>query len=413
MNRQDPSTPAAPRTTVFRHVRPLGGAPVDLVVVDGVIARDPAAAAHAAADVESVDCGGRLALPTLVDAHIHPDKTSWGEAWHSRRPAPGGIADYVAQDVELNRSLPTPVAERALRLLSHAAALGTRGVRAQVDVAPAYGLEGLEGVRAAGKSLAGVADVQVVAFPQHGVRRAPGTAELLEEAARTGLIDFVGGIDPMGFDSASDDPTSQLDTVFGIAERHRVGVDVHLHDQGERGLAPLREIVARTRALDMGGRVTVSHAFCVPGTEGAEFDRIADELGEAGVSLTTVAPDTTRVLPLARLRRHGVRVGIGSDGVRDAWSPYGNADMLHRAHLLGFCLNARLDEELEDCYLTAAHDGAALLGLPPADFSPGAPADFLLVDAECLAQVVVDMPRRDLVVRAGRVVARDGRLVGA
>ncbi|MGH4031112.1 amidohydrolase [Actinomycetota bacterium Odt1-20B] len=405
----DSTATSTSTSVVFRDVRPLGGEPTDLYVVDGLISDT----ADQSATVETVDCGGKLALPTLVDAHIHPDKTSWGEKWVSRRPAPGGIADYAAQDVELSRSLATPVAERAHRLLTHAAAQGTRGMRAQVDVAPAYGLEGLEGVNAARYALRGVADVQIVAFPQHGVRRAPGTAELLEEAARTGLIDFVGGIDPMGFDADPDHPTAQLDTVFGIAERHGVGVDVHLHDQGEAGLVPLKEIAARTRASGLGGKVTVSHAFCVPGVQGAEFDRLAEELGEAGVSLTTVAPDSARVLPFARLRGHGVRVGIGSDGVRDAWSPYGNADMLYRAHLLGYLVDARLDEELEDCYLTAAHDGAALLGLPPADLKPGSPADFLLVDGECLAQVVVDMPRRDVVVRGGRVVARDGRLVGA
>lgn len=45
-----------------------------------------------------------------------------------------------------------------------------------------------------------------------------------------------------------------------------------------------------------------------------------------------------------------------------------------------------------------------------APISAGSPADFMLVDGECVAQVVVDQPRRELVVRAGRVVAEDGRL---
>lgn len=50
------------------------------------------------------------------------------------------------------------------------------------------------------------------------------------------------------------------------------------------------------------------------------------------------------------------------------------------------------------------------MGPPRADLRPGSPADFMLVDGECVAQVVVDQPRRELVVRAGRVVAEDGRL---
>lgn len=401
MTQADGTARRTPRTTVFRNLRPIGVRAVDLIVVDGVVAKEPRG------QVTTVECDGRLALPTLVDAHIHPDKTSWGEKWFSRRPA-DGIADYAEQDVELYRRLKTPVGERARRLMAHAAGLGTRGMRAHADVAPEFGLETVEGLNSARRALSHALDVQIVGFPQHGVRKAPGTAELLEEAARGGLIDYVGGIDPLGFD---EDLDGQLDTVFGIAERHRVGVDLHLHDTGETGLKPLREIIARTRALDMRGRVTVSHAFCVPGVEGAEFDRLAEQLGEAGISLTTVAPDHTRVLPFDRLQQHGVQVGVGSDGVRDAWSPYGNGDMLYRAHLLGFVTDARLDAELEGCYLTAADGGAAMTGLPRADFSAGSPADFLLLDAECLPQAVVDMPRRDTVVRAGKVIARNGELL--
>lgn len=391
------------RRLVFRAVRPMGGPLVDLPVVDGVIAAEPFAPEQAD---EVVDCGGLMALPSLVDAHIHPDKTAWGEPWFARKPVPRGLADYVEQDVELYRRLETPVAVRAHRLMAHAVALGTRGMRAHVDVAPAYGLDGVLGVNAARDRLADRLSVQIVGFPQHGVNRAPGTADLLAQAARDGLIDVVGGIDPMGFD---DGMTAQLDVVFGLADRHGLGVDIHLHDTGPAGLVPLREVTARTRALGMQGKVTVSHAFCVPAA--ANIDQVADDLADAGVALTTVAPDVVRVLPFARLQERGVRVGVGSDGVRDSWSPFGNADMLDRVHLLARCTRARLDEDLGGCYLVAAHGGADLLGLPRADFTPGSPADFVLIDGECLPQVVVDMPSRRMVVQAGRVIARNGELV--
>ncbi|MEU8761428.1 amidohydrolase [Streptomyces sp. NPDC048659] len=393
--------------TVFRDVRPYGGPVTELVAVDGVLV----ASVPEGAAVEVVEGGGRMALPTLVDAHIHPDKTAWGEPWHSRRAA-AGIAEYVEGDVELAHALPTPVGERALRLMSHAAARGTRAMRAHADVAPAFGLAGLEGLAEARERLRGVVDVELVAFPQHGVVRAPGVAELLAEAAAGGLITHMGGIDPAGFDAeggAGDG--DQLGTVFGLAERHGLGLDIHLHDRGEQGLAPLRDIAARTRALGLQGRVTVSHAFAVAQLSGRALDETADLLAGADIALTTVALSATTILPFRRLAERGVRVGLGSDGVRDTWSPFGNADMLHRAWLAGWALDARLDEELTACFELAAHGGAALLGLDRADLRPGAPADFMLVEGACVPQAVVDVPSRDLVVRAGRVVARDGALV--
>ncbi|MEY9895374.1 cytosine deaminase [Catenulispora sp. MAP12-49] len=394
--------------TVFTGIRPFGGEPVDLVVADGVITRI-ARFRTAVADTPGarvVDGIRRIALPTMVDAHIHPDKTAWGEPWVSRKRALG-IAELGQADAELFRTLPTPVGERAHRLMAHAATQGTRAMRAHADVAPAFGLAGLEGVAEARERLRGIVDVQTVAFPQHGVHVAPGTADLMREAARAGLADFIGGIDPIAFDH---DPTGQLDLMFELADRHGVGVDLHLHDTGRDGLDVFDGVLERTRALSLGGRVTVSHSFALVGLPEAELDRRAADLAEAGIGLTTVAP-AGRTLPVRRLRELGVQVGLGSDGVRDSWSPFGNADMLHRAHLMARSLRARVDEDLELGFHTAAAHGAELLGLPVSDLRVGSPADFFLVRGECLAQVVVDVPAREVVVRGGTVVARDGELV--
>ncbi|MEV5810022.1 amidohydrolase family protein [Streptomyces parvulus] len=388
---------------VFRDVRVPGrSGTVDLTVRDGRVSDGPAPRG-----AEVVDGGGRLVLPALVDAHIHPDKTSWGGAWVSREPA-SGIAEYCEQDVELYRSQRRPVGERAYGLMAHAVTRGTRAMRAHADVAPAYGLAGVEGVAEARERLKGALDVQIVAFPQHGVVRTPGTAELLATAAREGLVDLIGGIDPISFDEA---PEEQLDLVFDLADRHGVGVDIHLHDRDEKGTRVLRGIIDRTRSLSLRGRVTVSHVFCLPFLAERELHATARDLADLDIALTTVAPNESLVLPVATLREYGVRVGLGSDGVRDSWSPFGNADMLHRAHILGWVTDVRLDDELSACYEVGSHGGADVMGLPRADLRPGAPADFVLVRGECLPQVLVDMPRRDLVVHGGRVVARDGELV--
>ncbi|MEV1019397.1 amidohydrolase [Streptomyces sp. NPDC050264] len=391
------------KAVVFRDVRPFGARDaVDLTVIDGLISDAPAPRG-----AEVVEGGGRLALPSLVDAHIHPDKTSWGGAWVSRKPA-SGIADYCAQDVELFHSQKRPVGERAYGLMAHAVTRGTRAMRAHADVAPAFGLAGVEGIAEARERLAGALDVQIVAFPQHGVVRAPGTAKLLEDAARAGLVDMIGGIDPISFDHALDE---QLNLVFDLADRYGVGVDIHLHDRDEKGTKVLRGIIERTRALSLRGRVTVSHVFCLPFLSPAELSSMAGDLADLDIALTTVAPNESLVLPITELKKHGVRVGLGSDGVRDSWSPFGNADMLHRAHILGWVTDVRLDDELTACYTVAAHGSADVMGLPRADLRPGSPADFVLVRAECVPQVVVDMPRRDMVVHGGRVVARGGVLV--
>ena len=55
---------------------------------------------------------------------------------------------------------------------------------------------------------------------------------------------------------------------------------------------------------------------------------------------------------------------------------------------------------------------ASALGLDsPTVSSLGAPADFVAVEAGSLAEAVAAHPRRKLVIKAGRIVAKDGVLV--
>jgi cytosine deaminase len=351
-----------------------------------------------------VDGRGMLALPSPVDAHIHPDKTTWGGPWLSREPA-DSLADLIAYDASVRGGM-RPVAERAGALLDHAVVHGTRAMRAHVDVAPQYGLENVHGVRAAAQARAHLLDTQIVAFPQLGVLAAPGTDALLERALDEGA-DLLGGLDPVGIDGDGD---GQLDLLFKIAERHGVGLDIHLHDGGPVGLEEIRKIARRTTAAGLVGRVTVSHAFALADLDAGELARTAEVLALSGVAVTTCALGADPVVPYRELGRAGARVAVGSDGVCDPWSPFGNGEMLDRAHLLAYRTDARTDRELEACYALVADGGADLLGLDRITFEPGGPADFVLVDAPSLAQAVVRRTRPHLVVRAGRVIARDGAL---
>ena len=55
---------------------------------------------------------------------------------------------------------------------------------------------------------------------------------------------------------------------------------------------------------------------------------------------------------------NGVTVGAGSDGVRDAWTPFGNADMLERAMLLAWRNGFRTDPLLHATLDVVTQSGA-------------------------------------------------------
>jgi cytosine deaminase len=115
--------------------------------------------------------------------------------------------------------------------------------------------------------------------------------------------------------------------------------------------------------------------------------------------------------PLKLLREHGVEVFGGSDNIRDAWSPFGNGDMLERATLIAYRANFRHDEELALAFDMVTGAAARVLGLASYGIAAEGPADFVVVDAGSVAEAIATRPRRKLVIKAGRIVAKDGVLV--
>jgi cytosine/creatinine deaminase len=380
---------------------PGSDTPADLLVRDGVVA---ATGRGLAADgVPAEDLGGKLLLPGFVDAHAHVDKTLWGGPWVPHTAGPG-LAAKIRNGVERRAELGLPSADHITALLAQMVVSGTTHVRTHVDVDTVMGLAAVEAVREALTRLDGRITAELVAFPQAGLLTRPGTAELMGRALASG-VELVGGIDPAGLEN---DPVQHLDVVFGLAQEHGSGVDIHLHDGGALGAWQFELII--DHALAASARVNISHGFALGEVARPVQDRLVARLAEAGVTLTTVAPSSAPSLPLAALREAGVAVGAGNDGVRDLWSPYGTGDMLERALFLAQRARFVRDEEIEIALAAATTGGARVTGRR-AGYAPGDPGDFVAVAARTPAEAVCIRPVRSLVVKAGRVVARDGRLV--
>ncbi len=346
----------------------------------------------------SVDGQGHLAVPGLVDGHAHLDKTMWGLEWRPHTADRSrGLAGLVDNERTGRRELPS-VLERAGALLDAYIERGATLIRSHVDVDLDNGVSAVEQVRQAAADRADRIDVQIVAFPQSGMLVAPGTVDLLDAALGAGA-DLIGGIDPAGFDVAA---VEHLDAVFAIAARHGCGLDLHLHDRGSLGRWEMGLIVDRTEALGLAGRVTVSHAFALCDGD-PSIPALVERLAGQRISLATVAPGNVEPLPLDLLDQHGVDVCLGQDGIRDLWSPWGDADMLARAGLMGWRAGYRRDEDIARCVDIATSRGAAAIGVTDHALVPGGRGDVVLLDAAGPAEAAVAHPPRSLVVKAGRV----------
>lgn len=392
-----------PATLLLRNVRPMGGTPVDVLVRDGRIAQ-VGTALRAPAGTPGEDGRGALLLPGLVEGHSHIDKTMWGMEWYHNAVG-NQLTDRIENERAFRDASGHDARAQSMVLAKAFLAMGTTRLRTHVDVDTQAGLKHLEGVMHTREVLRELQQIQIVAFPQSGLLARPGTAELLDRAMATGA-DVVGGLDPSNIDG---DPVRSLDTLFDIAARHDKPLDIHLHEMGSLGAFSLRLILDRTEALGMQGRVVVSHCFCLGDLPDAQRTPLLERMARLGVAIATTAPPIA-IPPLMACRAAGVTVMGGNDGIRDTWGPYGNPDMLRRAMLIGMRFGLRRDEDIAVALDCVTWSGARGCHFADYGLDPGNRADLVLVDAQTVAQAVVDQPVRRLVVAAGRIVARNGVL---
>jgi len=384
---------------ILTNARLADGATASLRVVDGRIAELGAKITDSDPEAERYDAGGRLLLPGLVEGHVHLDKTLIGTPFipHIRGET---IASRIAAERAVRRTVLLPIEARGGRLIEQLSAYGTTALRTHVDIDADARLFGLEAVLRLKQRYARLVDIQIVAFPQSGILRAPGVAALLDAAVREGA-DLVGGLDPQGIDG---DAKGHLDAVFGVAEKRGVVVDIHLHDRGALGASELQMIAERTAALGLAGKVAVSHAFCLGELDEALFAATAAALARAGVAIMTTGPGPVPMPPIKRLQAAGVNVFSGSDNIRDAWSPFGNGDLIERAGLICDRQDFRANTDLELAFGLVTENAALATGLGSSRLAKGESADFLLVEASSIAETVAARPiRREVFKRGVRV----------
>jgi cytosine deaminase len=400
--------PSGPFDTVLEHVLLASGDTAAIGIAGGrIVAIEPDRGRLEGAR-ERIDLGFSLLVPGLIDGHVHLDTTFLGDAWRPHVPCRAGFS--VSERLAIQKAwlkAGAPVEQRAAALIERAVAAGTTTMRTHVEIDVDLGLGLLDAILGLRERYRDVILIQIVGLPRGLIRR-PGTLELMEEALRRGA-DIVGGVDPASFEGNID---GHLDQVFYLAERFATGVDLHLHDFGLLGLFQLDAIAERTKAHGMQGRVAVAHAYALGSSPDHAVQSTAAKLADAQVAIMTNAPGNMPMPPVLTLRRAGVTVFAGNDDIRDSWWPYGDADMLQRAMLIGYRLGLYTDEELWLAFDLATDSAARALGLTDYGLRIGASADLIALSARHVPEAVVTRPLDRTVFKAGRIVGSNGRYRG-
>ena len=372
--------------------------PCDVVITGGrVEAVVPAGAAGPATD--TLDATGCLVLPGLVEAHCHLDKTLFGRPWVSHLAEdtlPARIEHDRGRRSELG--IPDPQAMRAL--VDAMTGSGTTTLRTHTDVDPEVGLRGVlavaelaaRGARRGRRAAGGLPPARAALAAGHRGAAGRGAAGRCHRRrrARPGCRGRRGGLPRRG---------------ARPGRPPRAAADLHFHGHGAEGLRELELLVERTVVLGLQGRVVASHCYVFGDLDELEAGRLAERLADAGIGVVTAAPYSFPVPPLRLLAAAGVVTGIGHDGIRDLWGPYGTGDLLERARHVAYRSAFRRDDDIELVLRAATIGGRELLTGDRRGVEPGAAADLVVVPATNAAEAVVLVPERRAVVRRG-VVSR-------
>ena len=343
---------------------------------------------------------GLLALPGFVEKHSHLDKSRIGSPWQAVTRVNSLVERFEMEIAELDL-LALDVAARSEKLLELFISHGATGVRSHVDVHPQVDLRYFAGVKEMLTANQGKIKGEMVAFPQHGLLRT-NSADLIRQAVKAGAH-LIGGVDPTAIDG---DMKKSLDTTFGLATELGVGIDLHLHEQGESGLATFDYFNTLVEKYKLQGQTAISHAFALSDVQGTRQTELFQRLAENQIEIISSVPLGDYMPPLLTLQQAGVKVSLGSDCIFDNWSPYGNGDLLERLGRLGEITNRVTEFDLNRL-LPLITDGLSPLNAEGEQVWPrvGDEANLNLVQASCVAEAIARRSPRVATFCAGNLTA--------
>ena len=388
---------------------------VDLRVRDGKITAirsvgEQGITALSPEEDELVVLGGML-TPHLAEPHCHLDAALTGERSPNRS---GTLVEGIENWSRIREGLTTEdVTTRARRAIDWYRSWGTTRIRTHVDTGSAVAVDALLELR---EAMRGEVELQVVAFPQEGILRAPGRAQAWEEAVAKGC-DAVGAIPH--YERTAEAGWRSVRMAFELAEKHDCQVDLHCDETDDpmsRNLA-----VACQEALDRGwkDRVIAGHCTAMHSYPDPYAAKVIELVVASGVQVVANPldnivlqgrydgyPKRRGITRVDELWAAGASVGIGHDSVMDPWYRLGTANMMDAAYMLLHVAQLTSEDEMRRVFATLCGDNHRCFGGAPV-LKEGEAATFLWWDAADPIEVLRSRPRPRVFQDGTEVVVSD------
>jgi cytosine/creatinine deaminase len=362
-----------------------------------------------------IDAGGNLVLPGFFNLHYHADKCLLGEIM--RPNISGTLPEAIEITNEFKRQYdPAEVASRAVRTIEQGVTNGTTFFRLFCDVGTIGGLRAARGLLLAREKMGKYCQIQVVAFPQEGIVRDKGAAELMDEAIKEGC-DVVGGLPWYEYTDA--DAREHIDICFALAKKHDLDIHMLVDDTDDANSRSLEYLALKTMREGFNGRVAASHCGAMAGYNDVYAAKIIDMVASADVTISVNAhinlvcsarldrePRRRGIARVKELLARGANVVSSQDDVNDPYYPFGKPDPLECAFMMAHVAQLTLPHELEQVIDMITVNSARAARVSDYGIAPGMRADLVVTGVPSVHELLRRQPPRLHVLKNGREVAR-------
>lgn len=355
----------------------------EIGIEDGRIA---AIGAGLAAEGESLDAGGRLVSPGLIETHIHLDKS---RILDRSEPSPDRGTDHMKRVSAVKPGFTVEdVYARAKASLETSLVAGVTHMRTHVELDPNVGMKSFDALEQLAKDHAWGIDLELCVFLQEGWTGVPeGDRNLVEGLER--------GAKAIGGAPAYDtDGPGQIARIFELAKEYDVDVDIHLDVGANHDHLDIYQVCELTEKIGWGGRVAVGH-----GSKYSSMppDRLADLgklLADTGVTVTVLP--ATDLFTVGRHQDHSVMRGvadanalvncgvnccISTNNILNPFTPFGDGSLMRIANMYANVLQRGTADELMDTFAMISTMPGRLVGRKTDGLSVGDKADFVVWNA--------------------------------
>ncbi len=398
---------------------------VDIGIKDGKIEKitpssfEKAAEKVSEKDIEAkkiIDAAGRLVTPSFIDPHLHMDKALISEEVRDNKT--GTLTEAIEIIWDKKKDYTTEeVINRASRVIEMGLVNGTTKFRTHVDIDTIVKLKALEGLVETRKRYKGIADIQIVAFPQEGIYKDPGSDKLMKKAMKKGA-DIVGGM-PYN-ESTPGDSRRHVDYCFKLATSFDADIDMHVDETDDPSARSLEYIAAMAIKENFGSRVTAGHTCALAAYDDNYALKVIGMVKEAGMNMITnpatnlmlqgrldKEPRRRGITRVNELLEAGVNVAYGQDCIKDTFYPtWGREDMLEVGLITAHAAQFTQPAQIETLFDMPTVNSAGIMHLKNYGIKEGANADINVLDAETVQEAFRKNADRLFVISKGRVIAQ-------